>query len=1028
MKSILKLARWASEELEKLPIGVGAWCALFVGIVLVRDLIEGFSGSLPLVHPVDFFLHYPLAFINPLLTLAILLSLGSGVPLARVTRIMLVMWSLVLIPPIADLTLGAVGTVTEKAHIGFAPVFRGEYLDRFVHFFNPGRQFQGTTAGIRIECFVEVLLAFAYVLLKRDRLRRGIVFGIPTALVIYIVSLGYFTWPFHPYNLVTPAADASLHGFRLFIVDYGTVAREHFDRFSHASGGMHAILLALLCVVWLGLHRAAALGALLRAAGPPVALGGMLAAGGLLFGIGRFVATPLGVFEPTFVDAVFMTNGAIAAMAAMVPGVVLSGAAARAGLLPQEQSGVLLASLAIAMINAWLASYAVFTVMMVVLALSVLRTVTPFAADRFPGVSQGLRGLQSVCLALVGLAVFARADTVRIVPSRLMLWGLAAATLAAFHRAGAGVVARGIAEGRWVETRVKPLPAWRQPARAIFVRIPPLARATAPALRWVPLAAPWVLWSAYPASGTTLTVSIVATLLYAAFAFASKTRGLPAATVLALSGALLFAALGTDPRIVAAVATESPRTRAELALGHRLLWSDHVELALSQYERVMAMEPRSYDAFRNAIGARSQSKNFDGAVAYAERAVERLPGSAEAWKSLGDVRTQAGEFRRALSAYHRAIAIDGSRDLDLLRRAAVTAGLAKDGREALFFARQGLDAAPDDPFFGTSELSAGVSLWGTAPAESLETYRQRAIHASGSTLREIRYLEAAAVMAGGDAEAAAELYADLASTDPADPLCCYLGGLAELRAEHPAQALDRLDRLVEMRPSFAAAYAIRAQAHAAQGNATQYRGDLARSIELDPRNPDLHLDLALSYLRVGEGESGFEVLSGLPRPWASRQRHGALTAAIRAFLDARASAESEAGLGEIASRLRRAAITDPLVLLAFTRPLIEIRAVDVAAEVFELAQEVAPDDPRPSMKYGALLLRAGRHQEAATALRTAIDVGAGDQPLVFKLLGSAYEGMGRDDLAAAARGMQEKLEREKMGAVPPPGQLESGGG
>ncbi|MAE68947.1 MAG: hypothetical protein CME06_00600 [Gemmatimonadetes bacterium] len=1028
MKSILKLARWASEELEQLPISVGAWCALFVGIVLVRDLIEGFSGALPLVHPVDFFLHYPLAFINPLLTLAILLSLGSGVALARVTRIMLVMWSLVLIPPVADLALGAVGAVADKAHIGFAPVFRGEYLDRFVHFFNPGREFQGTTAGIRIECFVEVLLAFAYVLLKRDRLWRGIVFGIPTALIVYIVSLAYFTWPFHPYNLITPAADASLHDFRLFIVEYGTVAREHFDRFSHASGGMHALLFALLCVVWLGLHRVAALGALLRVAGPPAALGGTLAAGGLLFGIGRFVMTPLDAFEPTFIDGVFMACGVVAAMAAMVPAAIFSGEAANAGLRRTEQSGVLIASLAIAMINAWLVSYAVFTVMMVALAISVLRTVPPFVTDRLPGVAQCLRGLQSVCLGLVGLAVFARADTVRIVPSRLMLWTLAAATLAACHRAGSGAVARGIAEGRWIDHWVSALPVWRRAAQIVLWSITSTTRAITPALRWLPLAAPWVLWSAYPSWNAMLTISIASTLLYAAFTLVPITRGLPAATVLAISGSLLFALLGSDARVAAEVATESPRTRAELALGHRLLWSDHVDLAMSQYERVMAMAPRTYDAYRNAIGARSQSKDFDGAVAYAERAVESLPGSATAWKSLGDVRTQAGEFREALNAYHRAIDIEGAGDLDFLRRAAVTAGLAKDGREALFFARQGLAKAPDDPFFGTSELSAGLSLWATAAAESLETYRNRAADANASTLRELRYLEAAALVASGDAQAAAGLYANLASADPSDPLCCYLGGLAELRAENPDRALDLLDRVVEMRPSFAAAYSVRAQAHAARQDRSEYRRDLARSIELAPRNADVHLDLALSYLRAGEGDDAFRVLSGLPRAWATRHRHAALAGAIRAFVDSTANAKSGAGLDEIPSSLRSATITDPLVLLAFTRPLIEARAVDAAAAVFEFAQEVAPDDPRPSMKYGALLLRAGRHEEAATALRKAIDVGAGDQPRVYQLLASAYEGMGRDDLADAARGMQAELERQDMGSATPRGRLESGGG
>jgi tetratricopeptide (TPR) repeat protein len=1094
MKSIIRLARWGSEQLEEMPIGVGAWCALFVGIVLVRDLIEGFSGSLPLVHPVDFFLHYPLAFINPLLTLAILLSLGSGVPLARVTRIMLVMWSLVLIPPLVDLLLGAAGVVEDKAHIGYAPIFRGEYWDHFLHFFDPRQSFLGTTAGIRVEAFVEVVLAAAYVVLKRRRLGVGVALGAVTALVVYVVSLGYFTWPFHVYNAVTPAAEASLNGMRLFMVEYGIVAREHFDRFSHAAGGMHALLLALLSVVWFGVHRGRGLWRLTRTAAPTLALAALLAAAGLAFGAERFVLAAGVRFAPTLVDWVFMLCGVVAAMAARVglwglregepgaDGAVADGAVAD-GLSPAERIGALIASVAVAMIASWMVSYAVFTITMVVLAISVLRVVSPFATDRLPLVAQGLRGIHYFCVALVTVAVFGRAETVQALPHRLVVMAVAAAMLAAFHGAGSGRLARVAAQGSWAEPWAAALPVWQGAARRLFGAVAAAARIVRPLLRWVPLAAPWVMVAAYPGflaaraggavggaagatggSGAAWGLAAAVTLLYLLLTAWRRSRGVPAAGLLVLAGAGVLAELGAYPLVVGGGGVETPAVRAALQLGNRLLWSDHIDLALDQFDRVAMMQPppQTFAAFQNAIGSRAEMHQYDAALKSAQRAVELLPRNADAWVALGDVASLSGSYVRAVEAFTEAVRWVGaeaaaaeaagggasvgaaaasriasaassqsaatasggalaaplSEQLDVVGKAAIASGLAKDARKTLRFMRLGERLAPGEEFFRNGVLSAELSLYGSTAADSLEYYRQRAARfaATSEEGRDARLLQAAAALGAGDAVAALEIYTALAAADPADPLPLYLGARAASSAGDGRGALDFCDRFLALRPRFASAYQVRAQIELTLGESAAAIDDLAHSLQLDARNADIHVQLALLRFESDRAAAAWEGLAALPPRWETRARAKALSEAIRAYLRRRAKADDGSALAALPTVLRRAGVKEGGVLLAAARGLVENRAMAAAAEVFTLAREVAPQDPRPALQFARLLLRAKRYDEAAESAHVAIAAGGpvAEDPAVYSLLAQAYAGAGRDALAAAARRRANELQSASM--------------
>ena len=1016
MRSLVRLVRSASEAIESTPIGVGAWCALFFGIVLVRNLLEGFSGSLPLARPIDFFLHYPLAFINPLLTLAILLSLGSGIALARVTRIMLVMWSLVLLPPLVDLVASGMAEQSQAAHIGYAPLFRGQYLDRLVHFFNPARGFAGTTTGIRVECLLEVVLAFAYVAIKRRRPGLGLAAGALTAAAVYVVSLLYFTWPYHAYNLVTAAADASQAGMRLFMVDQGLTARALFDRISQPSGALHSLLLALVAGLWMLRHRRAGAAALIRACGPGVIVAGAAVGAGAAFGAGRFVTAAGQPFAPSFLDALFIACVLVAGAAATMPGRLLGTSPAAATLSAAERRGAIVASLAVAAAASWMVSYAVFSLVSVVLALSILRAQEPFRTDRIPVVGQTLRGLQVVALALAGCALFARGQTIALLPRGLAILGLLAAFLAAFHGAGRGPLAELAARGDWVAPWSAALPAWRRPAHWLGTRVATLAAAARPLLPFLPLAAPWCLWAAYPGASALAAICAATCALYLGALLAPSLRGVPAALVLTLGCALAFGSLGDDPRVVGEEVVETPALRAQLALADRLLYSDHVELALVQYEQVMALRPRGFGAYARAIDVRARMDDLETATAYAERAAEALPASLPAAAALAGLRAQAGDYPAACAAYARAVERDATPDPELLRKAVLAANLARDTRAALHFASLGLRQMPGDPLFRAGELSARIELLGSAPAESLEVFRERARRSSGDAAVDARFLEAAAELAAGNAAAAAALLAELAEERPADPLPLYLGSLAELSARRPRPARQRVDRFLELRPEFPLAHALRARIDAGLGDLSAAARDLARALKLDPQQPDLHVELALIRLRALDPAAAFAGLADLPPRWESRARKSALEEGITTYLRGLREAGDGAALAALPEQLRRSGLADPAVLTQVARVLAAIGAMPLSAEVFELAQARASGDPRAFVQHGQLLLRAGRADQAVRVFLAAVDAGAGARPRIYQLLAQAYDAAGRPDLAAAARRRHGELQVEELGA------------
>lgn len=170
-----------------LPATPWQLAALFAATVILRNLME--SAALGMViSPPAFALHFPVAYVYPLLTLVFFMRIFSGYDTAKLLKIMVLAWTLTLLPPLIDAITG------NTSDIGYFPLERSNAGWFLLNFFNPAVSLTGTTTGIRIEAAIGCILAgvFTWAVAPGKRLLRGTL----NALVFAPVFLTFFTWPY----------------------------------------------------------------------------------------------------------------------------------------------------------------------------------------------------------------------------------------------------------------------------------------------------------------------------------------------------------------------------------------------------------------------------------------------------------------------------------------------------------------------------------------------------------------------------------------------------------------------------------------------------------------------------------------------------------------------------------------------------------------------------------------------------------------------------------------------------------------
>jgi Flp pilus assembly protein TadD len=244
----LKLWAWLRDSVRRIEdLGMTGfqWLVMFSAIVVARNFLEQFGPEKVVFNFASFFVHFPFAYVAPILALSLILSLLARERIEKVTKLMLFAWFLTLVPPIIDLVIGR-GTASRIAYL---------YVDResifgvFLHLFNPAVNLKGTTAGIRIEAFLGCCLACGYVWFKSRSIGRTVA----TLLVIYCTFILFFTLP---YTLIAAISFFSpkFSNVGSLYFDSGLFLRGHVDRVACSIAMFDLVLITALLLAWTRLY------------------------------------------------------------------------------------------------------------------------------------------------------------------------------------------------------------------------------------------------------------------------------------------------------------------------------------------------------------------------------------------------------------------------------------------------------------------------------------------------------------------------------------------------------------------------------------------------------------------------------------------------------------------------------------------------------------------------------------------------------------------------------------------------------
>jgi tetratricopeptide (TPR) repeat protein len=613
------LWRWMT-AVETAPWGPGHLAAVLAGIIALRNLLEIALVRNPIFEGLAAFVHYPLAYVGPFLSLSLVLAFWGRVAPARVARLMVLAWLLTLMPPLVDLLLARYhGTVT----IGYMAVEPGDLLWTVVHFFDPTVRIGGTTLGIRVETLAAVLLGAFFVRLRaRSWLRAA-----GAALTVYLVSLFWFTLPtlvLLAWRLVLPRVSRPD-----LLFGEGLLFRPHPDT-SADSTGILWLVPVLLVLGWLWgrverrdgrevwLHR--------PQGRPPLPGAGWLLTAALL--AGTLTALTLRLDPGQFVAAVpydwMALGGALLALA------VASAALQRWNHDPGWRSVALL--LAALLLVVALGRSAATGIVAAAAAL------VPATLLRLPGGWQRIAG--SVGLAVGGLSAFAGGFALVVGPEALARMPFPPAVGWLVAGAILGLLVAG-----------EDAPAWQRAAALVGAVL----------LGLTPFASPAVLLLAALVSAGVALLAFVAPELLGGRPRRSRAALLAGVLLVALQQA----AVGREP--LRAEYRERMRcvARLERIRGEQFLDRGELTDATRAFRSALACDEGDAGAWRG-LGLRFlRSGNLERAEANFRRALELAPSSVQELTNLAAVELRLERPAAALERLDRAVRLD-PRDVHVL--------------------------------------------------------------------------------------------------------------------------------------------------------------------------------------------------------------------------------------------------------------------------------------------------------------------------------------------------------------------------
>lgn len=793
-----------AETLEGRPITLARWLLVLAAIIVLRHFLEQMSGQKKTLYFLSYFIHYPLAYVAPLLALSVLLAAFARERVERVTRLMLFAWLLTLLPPLIDLALPRAGDAPQL--IGYLIPRSGGLGTAFVNLFNPTYgEFQGTTTGIRIEAAIGCVLGAFYVHMKTRSIGRAIV----SFFAVYVTMFFFFALP--PILLaITRLFGSDVENVYVLLFGRASVHRAFVNATPFGVSDLSNALVDLLVIapilaLWYRLYDREKFRALLRAIDPAqVAFHTLLTLAGMALGA-RLLLGSRGLLQISHPFDVIAIAGVLAAslFASLAAG-SLRGIHAPEGApdaVGDRRWATEIAGFyfAFATLFAVTVSYVALTYVLAFLAVYYLYYALPIRLSRFAGLNGFAVGAAALFSLSLGYSSYAGAAASLWLPRSVALLVVVVPTLALGARdLWDPSASRG---ERWNLVTMVGEPSARR-----FAGVGLLAGALLPG---VVLRLPLLL---IPGA----VVGVLGFIAITRFSAARMPRALSGLAIVLLIAGYFMGATGA-PLLREQVAATGFAEAARRSGTFEMLDAE----AASEADTILA---EGISLFRR--------NDFQGAVDAFRRAVELDPGNARAYVSLGSAYMRLNRQAEAARAFRRAIDLNPD-DATAYVGLGQTHKLSGDPDNAILELNRGLELDPENAD-ATYTLALLYMDLGDLEEEFAALERTVAIDPlkspAHSRLADI-YLSR-----GMYPEAVAALRAALTGRTPVDYVHTRLAE-AYYSMGDVAAAEDEIRKEIVLSPRSASAHAVLAQLLSELGRLDEARQEYSTAIALtnDPR-------------------------------------------------------------------------------------------------------------------------------------------------------------------------------------------------
>ena len=239
---------------EDSEFGLGRILVILASTFALRNILEALAAGSQLYYPAAYFVHFPLAYLPGIVLIPLVLAALSGERVEKTTRLLVLAWTLTILPPLIEIIMGNTG-----ARISYFPIQPGRFWWSVANYFNPTVSFPGATAGVRLEAAVGVILGAYYVYLKRRKVWTAMV-SVP---VIFMVMVSVFSLPYL-FHQVLRAFGSEIPNVAALFGTRGLALRPWFDLSDYSTALFDLLYLTPLLALWLLVYNRRKLGRLAR--------------------------------------------------------------------------------------------------------------------------------------------------------------------------------------------------------------------------------------------------------------------------------------------------------------------------------------------------------------------------------------------------------------------------------------------------------------------------------------------------------------------------------------------------------------------------------------------------------------------------------------------------------------------------------------------------------------------------------------------------------------------------------------------